>query len=110
MLNERVSLDLIFASDDLAFFAAQADSASLAEAVRKLNVTVPAVFQRLLGLEARAWGRLPDRCGRHSKVTDEGRLVAEHGAQVADAMEAPAGLLANRTRNISGHLRANMRA
>lgn len=92
-------------SDDLAFFAVLADSVSLAEAARKLNVTAPAVSQRLLALEVRAGVRLLDRSGRRSKLTDEGRLVAEHGRRVTDAMEALAEVLANRTRKISGPLR-----
>lgn len=38
-------------SDDLAFFSVLADSRSLAESARKLNVTPPVVMQRLRALE-----------------------------------------------------------
>jgi len=92
-------------SDDLAFFAVLADSTSLAEAARKLNVTPPAVSQRLQALEARAGVRLIDRTGRRTRLTDEGALVAAHGRQVADTMEALAEALGDRTRKVSGHLR-----
>ncbi|MFT7772787.1 LysR substrate-binding domain-containing protein [Roseateles sp.] len=92
-------------SDDLAFFAVLAESASLAEAARKLNVTPPAVSQRLQALEARAGVRLMDRTGRHTTLTDEGALVAAHGRQVAATMEALAEALADRTHKVSGHLR-----
>jgi DNA-binding transcriptional LysR family regulator len=92
-------------SDDLAFFAVLADSTSLAEAARKLNVTPPAVSQRLQALETRAGVRLIDRTGRRAILTDEGALVAAHGRQVADTMEALAEALGDRTRKVSGHLR-----
>jgi DNA-binding transcriptional LysR family regulator len=95
----------MISSDDLAFFAVLADSASLAEAARKLNVTPPAVSQRLQALEARAGVRLIDRTGRRTSLTDEGALVASHGRQVAQTMEALAEALADRTRVVSGHLR-----
>lgn len=92
-------------SDDLAFFAVLAESASLAEAARKLNVTPPAVSQRLQALEARIGLRLLDRSGRRSTLTDEGALVARHGRVVADAIEALSEALGDRTGRVSGHLR-----
>lgn len=92
-------------SEDLAFFAVLAGSTSLAEAARKLNVTPPAVSQRLQALEARAGVRLIDRTGRRTRLTDEGHLVAAHGRQMAETMEALAEALGSRTRRVSGHLR-----
>lgn len=92
-------------SEDLAFFAVLAGSTSLAEAARKLNVTPPAVSQRLQALEARAGVRLIDRTGRRARLTDEGHLVAAHGRQMAETMEALAEALGSRTRRVSGHLR-----
>lgn len=92
-------------SEDLAFFAVLADSASLAEAARKLNVTPPAVSQRLQALEARAGVRLLDRTGRRSSLTDEGALVAVHARMVADTIDALAEALGDRTSKVSGHLR-----
>lgn len=95
----------MISSDDLAFFSVLVDSSSLAEAARKLNVTPPAVSQRLQALEARAGVRLIDRTGRHTILTDEGALVAAHARQVAETMEALAEALGDRTRKVTGHLR-----
>lgn len=92
-------------SDDLAFFAVLAGCASLAEGARKLNVTPPAVTQRLNALEARVGVRLLDRSGRQLGLTDEGALVAAHGATVADTLDALSEALANRRGEVTGHLR-----
>lgn len=92
-------------SDDLAFFDVLVSSTSLAEGARKLNVTPPAVTQRLNALEARLGVRLIDRSGRRLRLTDEGALVASHGAAVADTLDALADALANRRGEVTGHLR-----
>jgi DNA-binding transcriptional LysR family regulator len=92
-------------SDDLRFFNLLAGSASLAEAARRMDVTPPAVTQRLRALEARIGMRLIDRSGRRLVLTDEGELVASHGTQVADVLEALSEALANRRNAVSGHLR-----
>lgn len=91
-------------SDDLAFFAVLAGSASLAEGARRLNVTPPAVTQRLNALEARVGVRLLERSGRRLRLTDEGALVAKHGAAIADAIDALAEALADRRGEVTGHL------
>jgi len=91
--------------DDLIFFNVLAGSASLAESARKLNVTPPAVTQRLNALEARVGVRLINRSGRHLSLTDEGVLVASHGTLVTDTIDALSEALANRKRAVSGHLR-----
>ncbi|HET6970898.1 MAG TPA: LysR family transcriptional regulator [Phenylobacterium sp.] len=92
-------------SDDLAFFAVLAGSSSLAESARRLNVTPPAVTQRLRALEARVGVRLVDRSARQLSLTDEGALVAAHGLVVSDALESLAEALADRRSTVSGHLR-----
>lgn len=92
-------------SDDLIFFNVIANSASLAESARKLDVTAPAVTQRLRALEKRVGMRLVDRSGRRLGLTDEGALVASHGMAVVDAIEALADTLASRRNAVSGHLR-----
>jgi DNA-binding transcriptional LysR family regulator len=92
-------------SDDLAFFAVLAESRSLAQAARRLNVTPPAVSQRLRALESRVGVRLVDRTTRQLSLTDEGALVASHGILVADALAALSEALGNRTQKVSGHLR-----
>ena len=66
----------MISSEDLRFFNVLAQSASLAEAARKMDVTPPAVTQRLQALEARIGIRLIDRSGRRMVLTDEGDLVA----------------------------------
>jgi DNA-binding transcriptional LysR family regulator len=92
-------------ADDLAFFTVLANSTTLAESARKLNVTPPAVTQRLRALEARVGVRLIDRSGRHLSLTDEGALVASQGMIVADAIEALSEALADRRNVVRGHLR-----
>lgn len=94
----------MISSDDLIFFNVVANSASLAESARKLNVTAPAVTQRLRALEERVGIRLVDRSGRRLSLTDEGALVAAHGMAVVDAIEALADALASRRNAVSGHL------
>lgn len=95
----------MLSSDDLRFFNVLAKSATLAECARKLDVTPPAVTQRLRALEERIGIRLIDRSGRRISLTDEGALVASHGTIVADAMEALTEALADRKKAVGGHLR-----
>ena len=95
----------MISSEDLRFFDVLTRSASLAEAARKLDVTPPAVTQRLRALETRIGIRLIDRSGRRLALTDEGALVASHGAVVAEAMEALSEALADRKKAVRGHLR-----
>src|SRR4051812_35956764 len=95
----------MLSSDDLAFFAVLAGSRSLAESARKLNVTPPAVTQRLRALEERAGVRLIDRSGRRLSLTEEGSLVVSHGMIVADAIETLTEALADRKGAVTGHLR-----
>jgi DNA-binding transcriptional LysR family regulator len=92
-------------SDDLAFFEVLAGSKSLAESARKLNVTPPAVTQRLRALEERVGVRLIDRSGRRLSLTEEGSLVASHGRIVTDTIETLAEALADRKGAVRGHLR-----
>jgi DNA-binding transcriptional LysR family regulator len=54
----------MISSDDLIFFSVISGSASLADAARKLNVTPPAITQRLKALEQRVGVRLMDRTSR----------------------------------------------
>jgi DNA-binding transcriptional LysR family regulator len=95
----------MISSEDLRFFDVLAKSASLAEAARKMDVTPPAVTQRLRALEERIGIRLIDRSGRKITLTDEGSLVASHGTIVAEAMEALSEALADRKKAVGGHLR-----
>ncbi|MET3614252.1 DNA-binding transcriptional LysR family regulator [Rhizobium aquaticum] len=92
-------------SDDLAFFSVLAGSRSLAESARKLNVTPPAVTQRLRALEEKVGVRLIDRTGKSLFLTEEGSLVASHGALVNNAIDQLAEALADRRGIVRGHLR-----
>lgn len=95
----------MLSSDDLAFFQTVAQSASLADAARSLNVTPPAVTQRLRMLETRAGVQLVNRTARRLHLTDEGELVAAQGADILDAIEQLAEGLASRTNSVRGNLR-----
>lgn len=92
-------------TDDLRFFAAIARASSLAAAARDLNVSPPAVTQRLRALEARLRVHLVDRSGRHLTLTDEGELLAERGRQVLEGLSEIDDALAERRGAVRGHLR-----
>lgn len=92
-------------SDDLHFFTVLARCRTLAECARRLDVTPPAVTQRLKGLEERLGIRLIDRAGRALALTDEGLLVESHARVVADAIESLTDALADRRKAVVGHLR-----
>ena len=92
-------------SDELAFFSVLTGSKSLAEAARKLNVTPPAVTQRLRALEEKVGFRLIDRSGRQLLLTEEGSLVASHSIIVRDAIDGLAEALQDRKGAVHGHLR-----
>lgn len=92
-------------SDDLHFFAAIARARSLAAAARELNVSPPAVSQRLRALEERLGVQLAIRSGRQLTLTDEGDLLAERGAALLDSLAALDDALAERRGHVSGHLR-----
>ncbi|KAB1072668.1 LysR substrate-binding domain-containing protein [Methylobacterium planeticum] len=92
-------------TDDLRFFAAIASAHSLAAAARDLNVSPPAVTQRLRALERRLGIHLVDRSGRGLTLTDEGALLAERGRRLLDAFGDLDDALAARRGEVTGHLR-----
>lgn len=92
-------------SDDLVFFGVLSGSPSLADAARKLNVTPPAVTQRLKALEQRVGVRLMDRTTRGLALTDEGELLVAEGAAIIEAIEGLAESLGRRTTRVRGRLR-----
>ena len=95
----------MISTEDLRFFATVSSVASLAAAARALNVTPPAVTQRLRLLEERLGVRLVDRSGRRLALTDEGILLAEHAGRVVEEINSIADALAARRDVVSGHLR-----
>lgn len=95
----------MISTDDLTFFRMVASAPSLAEAARRLNVTPPAVTQRLRALEMKVGVKLIDRTSRGLSLTDEGELVASEGAMIIGAIDDLSERLASRTSQVRGHLR-----
>lgn len=95
----------MISSDDFLFFGVIAGSSSLADASRRLNVSAPAVTQRLKALEQRVGVRLIDRSSRGLNLTDEGELVAAEGAAIVDAIERLDERLGRRSTTVRGKLR-----
>lgn len=71
---------------DLRFLAVVASSQSLAGAARKLDVTPPAVSQRLAQIEARIGLLLVDRGRRHLALTADGERLVHRAARILDAL------------------------
>jgi DNA-binding transcriptional LysR family regulator len=82
-----------------------ARSRTLAAAARALDVTPPAVTQRLRQLETRLKVQLLDRSTRHLVLTDEGEILAAHGLKVIANVDEIAETLAARRGTVAGHLR-----
>jgi DNA-binding transcriptional LysR family regulator len=95
----------MISTEDLRFFAVIADSASLAAAARALDVSSPAVTQRLRLLEERIGVRLVDRSTRHLTLTTEGELLAARGRRLIEEVDDLAEILASRRGAVTGHLR-----
>jgi DNA-binding transcriptional LysR family regulator len=95
----------MISTEDLHFFITLTAAASLADAARKLDVTPPAVTQRLHLLEKRLGMRLIDRSGRRMVLTDEGELLAVHARRICDDIGNLSDTLASRRGTVAGHLR-----
>jgi DNA-binding transcriptional LysR family regulator len=90
-------------ADDLRFFNAITQSPSLAAAARHLNVTPPAVTQRLRALELRLGVQLIDRST--NSMTDEGELLAEQSRLIVKQIDEIGELMVQRRGTVAGHLR-----
>jgi DNA-binding transcriptional LysR family regulator len=95
----------MLSSEDLRFFLVVVASQSLAEAARTLNVTPPAVTQRLAALERRLGVRLVERGRRRIALTDEGDLLAARGRRICDELSEVAEAVGSRRGVVAGHLR-----
>lgn len=90
-------------ADDLRFFMSITESPSLAAAARRLNVTPPAVTQRLRALELRLGVQLIDRST--NSMTDEGELLAERSRAIVEQIDDIGELMVQRRGTVAGHLR-----
>ncbi|MBE3064711.1 MAG: LysR family transcriptional regulator, partial [Spirochaetes bacterium] len=105
ILNIALSSGFMLSIEDLRFFAILASSPSLAAAARAMDVTPPAVTQRLQLIERKLGIRLVDRSGRRMALTDEGDLLATHSQRIRDELgELEESLLSSRG-VVSGRLR-----
>jgi DNA-binding transcriptional LysR family regulator len=95
----------MLSTEDLRFFVTLAASTSMAAAARSLNVTPPAVTQRLRLIEERLGLHLVDRSGRRMVLTDEGDHLASAGRRILDEIGELTDTLAARRTVVSGHLR-----
>lgn len=94
----------MFTSDDMIFISALSRSSSLAAAARLLNVTPPAVTQRLRALEARTGVHLVDRGTGEIIFTDEGELLIDASKRILKDIESVSELLRERKGVVSGQL------
>lgn len=93
--------------DDIRFFLILVKAGSLAAAAREINVTPPAITQRLQQIEARLGVRLIDRSTRSMRLTDEGELLLEKGSAICADNDVLFEQLSARKGIVSGHLRIN---
>jgi len=100
-----IKMNLMLTSDDLRFFHAVAASRSLAAAARILNVSPPAVTQRLRTLESRLKMQLIHRGRRLLTLTNEGELLARHGQGIISSLAELDSALAQRRGEIVGQMR-----
>lgn len=91
--------------DDLRFFTLIAKSSSLVEVARSLDVTPPAVTQRLQQLEARIGVRLVNRSTRSLSLTAEGSLLVERSQNIITEIDDITETLTSRKKTVAGHLR-----
>ncbi|MDP3736426.1 MAG: LysR family transcriptional regulator [Hyphomonadaceae bacterium] len=91
--------------DDIRFFTVVAGSKSLAEAARALDVSPPAVTQRLQLLEGRLKVQLVHRSPRRLVLSDEGELLMSRGLSVLADVDRIADAVATRRNTVTGHLR-----
>ncbi|MEO5866595.1 MAG: LysR substrate-binding domain-containing protein [Sphingomonas sp.] len=103
--DNHIKIDLMMDTSDLRLFFAIAGAPSLAAAARALNVTPPAVSQRLAQMEARLGLRLVERGARGLQLTAEGELLASGASKILSDLDALADDMAQRRGEITGPLR-----
>lgn len=91
---------------DLEFIVALAKNTSLAATARDLNVSPPAVSQRLALLETKIALRLVDRSGRGGLLlTSDGELLADRAINILADIDTMSSELAERQQKIVGRMR-----
>ncbi|WP_395828205.1 LysR family transcriptional regulator [Elstera sp.] len=95
----------MLAITDLRFLYAISKARSLAAAARALDVTPPAVSQRLAQIENRLGLRLVERGVGGLHLTAEGELLASRGAVILSDLDELTDVLAERRSVVSGPLR-----
>lgn len=93
--------------DDVRFFQILVKAGSMVAAARELDVSPPAITQRLQQIESRYGIRLVDRSTRRMQLTDEGELLYEKGGVICAEADVLLDLLAARSGAVTGHLRVS---
>jgi DNA-binding transcriptional LysR family regulator len=93
--------------DDVRFFQVLVKAGSMVAAARELDVSPPAITQRLQQIETRYGIRLVDRSTRRMRLTDEGELLYEKGAVICAQADELRDMLAARSGAVTGHLRVS---
>jgi DNA-binding transcriptional LysR family regulator len=99
--RDRAMTDL----NALVVFAKVVEAKSFSEAARRLGMPVSTVSRRVAELEDQLGVRLLDRSTRNLRLTDLGSELLEHAQRSAEASEAVASIVSDRTSNVSGTLR-----
>lgn len=89
---------------DLRFLVALSEAASLASAARQLNVTPPAVSQRLAQIEARLHLRLIERGRGPLRLTEEGAFLVTRAQAILGEVTALAEDISTRAGRVEGPL------
>jgi DNA-binding transcriptional LysR family regulator len=100
-----VKLQFMLSLDDLRLLATVEASSSLAAASRALDVTPPAVTQRLRQIEARLGLKLIDRSHRRLQLTSEGELIVARGRSILAEVDELTETLTAQRDSVTGHLR-----
>jgi DNA-binding transcriptional LysR family regulator len=93
--------------DDVRFFQILVKAGSMVAAARELDVSPPAITQRLQQMESRYGIRLVDRSTRSMRLTDEGELLYEKGAVICAETDELLDMLSARSGAVTGHLRVS---
>jgi len=89
---------------DLRFFVTVAESGTLAEGARRMDVTASAVSQRLRQLEQRVGVHLVHRSTRHFKLTDEGEQFYRRAVDLLSELDDMIDSLRSRSGEMAGRL------